>query len=74
MNDIGVSGGVLRARGLRRNYGSLAGLVHAVNGVDLEVARGETPVRSRHQQGIDAVAGSTAGRCRQRTLTTWPCP
>jgi len=33
---------VLRARGLRRDYGHQAGLVHAVDGVDLEIARGET--------------------------------
>ena len=33
---------VLRARGLRRQYGSQAGLVRAVDGVDLDVAAGET--------------------------------
>jgi putative ABC transport system ATP-binding protein len=33
---------VLRARGLRREYGSQAGLVRAVDGVDLDVAAGET--------------------------------
>jgi putative ABC transport system ATP-binding protein len=33
---------VLSARGLRRDYGHQAGLVHAVDGVDLDVTRGET--------------------------------
>jgi putative ABC transport system ATP-binding protein len=33
---------VLRARGLRKEYGSGEGLVRAVDGVDLEVAPGET--------------------------------
>ena len=33
---------VLRARGLRKEYGRGEGLVRAVNGVDLDVARGET--------------------------------
>ncbi|HEY6499127.1 MAG TPA: ATP-binding cassette domain-containing protein, partial [Streptosporangiaceae bacterium] len=33
---------VLRARGLRREYGRQAGLVRAVDGVDLDVAAGET--------------------------------
>ena len=33
---------VLSARGLRRDYGRQAGLVHAVDGVDLDIARGET--------------------------------
>jgi ABC-type lipoprotein export system ATPase subunit len=33
---------VLRARGLRRTYGTGEGLVRAVDGVDLDVARGET--------------------------------
>ena len=36
------SGRVLRARGLRKEYGRGAGLVRAVDGVDLEVAAGET--------------------------------
>ena len=33
---------VLRARGLRKEYGRETGLVRAVGGVDLEVAPGET--------------------------------
>ncbi len=33
---------VLRARGLRKEYGKGEGLVHAVNGVDLDVGAGET--------------------------------
>src|SRR5215467_9253960 len=33
---------VLRARGLRKEYGKQAGLVRAVDGVDLDVAAGET--------------------------------
>ncbi len=33
---------VLRTRGLRKEYGSDEGLVRAVDGVDLDVARGET--------------------------------
>jgi putative ABC transport system ATP-binding protein len=41
MRDIdGTS--VLRARGLRKEYGRDAGLVRAVDGVDLDVAAGET--------------------------------
>ena len=41
MSDI-VSTSVLRARGLRKQYGKDEGLVRAVDGVDLEVANGET--------------------------------
>ena len=41
MSDI-VSTSVLRARGLRKRYGKDEGLVRAVDGVDLEVAKGET--------------------------------
>jgi ABC-type lipoprotein export system ATPase subunit len=33
---------VLRARGLRKEYGTGEGLVRAVDGIDLEIARGET--------------------------------
>ena len=33
---------ILRARGLRKEYGRDAGLVRAVDGVDLDVAPGET--------------------------------
>jgi len=40
VSDLG--GPVLRARGLRREYGGGAGLVRAVDGVDLDVAAGET--------------------------------
>jgi putative ABC transport system ATP-binding protein len=40
MSDIAAS--VLRARGLRKEYGREAGLVRAVDGVDLDVALGET--------------------------------
>src|ERR1700745_200999 len=38
--DSGAS--VLRARGLRKEYGKGEGLVRAVDGVDLDVAAGET--------------------------------
>ena len=40
MNDIGAS--VLRALGLRKEYGKGEGLVRAVDEVDLDVASGET--------------------------------
>lgn len=39
MNDTQV---LIRARGLRKEYGSNEGLVRAVDGIDLDVARGET--------------------------------
>jgi ABC-type lipoprotein export system ATPase subunit len=42
MNDRDPSTCVLRARGLRKEYGREAGLVRAVDGVDLAVAPGET--------------------------------
>jgi putative ABC transport system ATP-binding protein len=41
MNDAGGTP-VLRVRGLRREYGRAAALVRAVDGVDLDVAAGET--------------------------------
>src|SRR5258708_37348742 len=41
MSDTG-STAVLRARGLRKEYGKNEGLVRAVDGIDLEVAPGET--------------------------------
>ncbi len=40
MNDVGAS--VLRARGLRKDYGKGEGLVRAVDEVDLDVGSGET--------------------------------
>jgi putative ABC transport system ATP-binding protein len=42
MNNIDTNTCVLRTRGLRKDYGKNEGLVRAVDGVDLEVARGET--------------------------------
>ena len=47
MSDTGRAGrtdgtGVLRARGLRKEYGQAAGLVRAVDEVDLDVAAGES--------------------------------
>jgi ABC-type lipoprotein export system ATPase subunit len=42
MNDTDGGACVLRTRGLRKEYGKDAGLVRAVNGVDMDVARGET--------------------------------
>ena len=41
MSETG-STAILRARELRKNYGKDEGLVRAVDGVDLEVAPGET--------------------------------
>jgi ABC-type lipoprotein export system ATPase subunit len=41
MNNNGGSGWVLRAREVRKDHGSQAGLVHAVGGVDLDVEPGE---------------------------------
>jgi len=42
MTSSDTSTCVLRTRGLRKEYGRAAGLVRAVDGVDLEVERGET--------------------------------
>ena len=42
MANIDTSACVLRTRGLHKNYGREAGLVRAVDGVDLTVAPGET--------------------------------
>jgi len=42
MTTIDTNAHVLRTRGLRKEYGREASLVRAVDGVDLEVARGET--------------------------------
>jgi ABC-type lipoprotein export system ATPase subunit len=42
MNHADARSCVLRARGLRKDHGRDASLVHAVNGVDLNVMRGET--------------------------------
>ena len=42
MTSIDTSSCALRTRALRKEYGRAAGLVRAVDGVDLEVARGET--------------------------------
>jgi putative ABC transport system ATP-binding protein len=42
MTNMDADNYVLRTRGLRKEYGQDAGLVRAVDGVDLDVARGET--------------------------------
>jgi ABC-type lipoprotein export system ATPase subunit len=42
MKQTDTGGVVLRARGLRREYGRQESLVNAVNGIDLDIARGET--------------------------------
>src|SRR5580658_10523955 len=42
MNTIDAGTYVLRTQGLRKEYGREAGLVRAVDGVDLDVAQGET--------------------------------
>jgi ABC-type branched-subunit amino acid transport system ATPase component len=55
MNDIDGSW-VLRARGLRKQYGRDAGLVRAVDGVDLDVAPGETVA-------VMGPAGAGSRRC-----------
>ncbi|HEY6480702.1 MAG TPA: ABC transporter ATP-binding protein [Streptosporangiaceae bacterium] len=40
--DDGSAAPIVRARGLRKNYGSGGGLVRAVDEIDLDVAQGET--------------------------------
>jgi ABC-type lipoprotein export system ATPase subunit len=42
MKQTDTSGVVLRTRGLRREYGRQETLVQAVNGIDLDIVRGET--------------------------------
>jgi predicted ABC-type transport system involved in lysophospholipase L1 biosynthesis ATPase subunit len=42
MNHTNARSCVLRARGLRKDHGRDASLVHAVNGVELDVTRWET--------------------------------
>ncbi len=42
MSDIGSTTSMVRARGLRKEYGKEASLVRAVDQVDLDVANGET--------------------------------
>ena len=42
MNDTGLDHAVLRARGIRKEYGAQEGLVRAVDNVDLDVAGGES--------------------------------
>jgi ABC-type lipoprotein export system ATPase subunit len=42
VSGTGAGAGVLRARGVRREYGKNEGQVRAVNGLDLDVAAGET--------------------------------
>jgi ABC-type lipoprotein export system ATPase subunit len=42
MTNIGTGACALRTRGLRKEYGRDASLVRAVDGIDLEVAHGET--------------------------------
>jgi ABC-type lipoprotein export system ATPase subunit len=42
---------VLRARGLRKRYGTGEGLVRAVDDIDLDVAPGETVAVSLHEAG-----------------------
>ena len=51
MSDTG-SASMLRARGLRKEYGREAGLVRAVDGVDLDVAAGETLAGVSEDHGL----------------------
>ena len=58
---------VLRTRGLRKEYGREAGLVRAVDEVDLDVARGETvavmgPVAAGSPRCCTCSAGWTGPR------------
>ena len=53
---------VLRARGLRKEYGKDAGLVRAVDGVDLDVAAGETRGRDGAERLREVDAAAPAGR------------
>ena len=62
MNQPGDA--IVRARNLRKDYGSGEVLVRAVNGIDLDVTRGETvavmgPSGSASQPCFTCWAGST---------------
>ena len=57
MSDTGAS--VLRARGLRKEYGQGEGLVRAVDEVDLDGASGETGA----VVGPSGCGGTRSGSC-----------